>query len=132
MPKASSATEVIVTCPNKTGTLAKVSSTLAEARVNMDACCCYTEDGTTCNLHVVTTDPSKTLDLCKKSGWTAKLNDVVCCELDNTVGTLASATTALSNAGVDIRYCYFTTGNGANTKVYFCTSDNGKAQKSLG
>jgi hypothetical protein len=132
MPKACSAKEVIVTCPNKVGTLAKVASTLAEAKLNIDACCCYSEDGTACNLHFVTTDPSRTLDLCKKSGWTAKINEVVCCELNNTVGTLASATTALSAAGVDLRYCYFTTGNGSATRAYFCTSDNVKAQKTLG
>lgn len=132
MAKTTRATEVIVTCPNKAGTLAKVATTLAEAKQNIDACCCYTEDGATCNLHFVTTDPTKTVDLCKKSGWTAKTNDVVCCELSNTVGTLASTTTALANAGVDLRYCYFTTGNGAATCVYFCTSDNAKALKALG
>ncbi len=131
MPRTTAAKEVIVTCPNKVGTLSKVSSTLAEAKINIDACCCYSEDGITCNLHFITANPSKTLELCNKSGWTAKTNDVVCCELNNTVGTLASATTALSTAGVDLRYCYFTTGNGTATRVYLCTSDNAKALKVL-
>jgi hypothetical protein len=132
MPKATPVKEVIVTCPNKVGALSKVASALAEARVNVDACCCYSEGGATCNLHFVTPDPTKTLDLCNKSGWTAKVNDVVCCELNNTVGTLASATTALATAGVDIQYCYCSTGNGSATKVYLCTADNDKALKTLG
>lgn len=133
MPKTTSAKEIIVTCPNKPGTLARVASALAEAKQNIDACCCYAEaEGGNCNLHVVTADPAKTLDLCKKSGWSAKTNDVVCCELANTPGTLATTCNTLAGAGVDIQYCYFTTGNGGNTRVYFCTGDNAKAAKVLG
>lgn len=132
MPKATPAKEVVVACPNKVGALSKVASTLAEAKVNVDACCCYSEGGTTCNLHFVTSDLTKALDLCKKSGWTVKINDVVCCELNNEVGTLATATASLATAGVDIQYCYLTTGNGSGAKVYLCTSDNGKAIKALG
>lgn len=132
MPKATAVKEVVVTCSNKVGTLAKVASTLAEARINIDACCCCDEGGSMCNLRFVTTDPTKALDLCEKSGWTVKTNDVVCCEIDDAVGTLASATTKLSTAGVDIQNCYVTTGNGAAIKVYLCTSDNNKAVKVLG
>lgn len=131
MPKATPVKEVVVTCLNKVGALAKVASTLAEAKLNIDACCCYSEGGTTCSLHVVTADTAKTIDLCNKSGWTTKTNDVVCCELSNTVGALASATTALATAGVDVQYCYLSTGNGSVTKLYASTSDNGKAVKVL-
>lgn len=132
MPKTTLTKEVIVTCPNKVGTLSKVATALAEAKVNIDGCCCYTEDGQTCNFHLVTSDPAKATDLCKKAGWTCETREVLCCELTNKTGTLADAATKLGTAGVDIRYCYATTGNGATTKVFFCTKDNTKAVKVLG
>ena len=132
MSKTTITKEVIVTCPNKTGTLGKATTTLAEGKVNIDACCCYTMDGNTCNFHLVTTDTGKTTDLCKKGGWTCKENTVVCCELNNKVGALAETTTKLAQAGVDIEYCYVSTGNGSTTRAYFCTKDNNKACKTLG
>jgi hypothetical protein len=132
MAKTTLCKEVIVTCPNKVGTLAKVTTALAEAKVNVDACCCYTQDGTTCNFHLVTSDTAKTTDLCKKAGWTCKENAVVCCELNNKPGTLADAANKLAQAGVDTEYCWATTGNGSTTKVFFCTKDNNKAAKVLG
>lgn len=132
MPKTTLTKEVIVTCPNKVGTLAKVATAFAEAKVNVEACCCYTQDNTTCNLHFITSDPTKTTEACKKSGWTCKTNEVVCCELPNKVGTLADATTKLATAGVDTEYCYCSTGNGSTTKIFFATKDNNKAVKVLG
>lgn len=132
MPKTTLTKEVIVKCPNKVGTLSKVATALAEAKINIDGCCCYSEDGVTCNLHLVTPEANKTLELCKKSGWTCETSEVVCCELNNKAGTLADAATKISGAGVDIRYCYATTGNGATAKVFFCTKENTKAAKVLG
>ena len=132
MPRTSLTKEVIITVPNKVGTFAKVTSTLAEGRVNIEACCCYTQDGNTANLHFVNADPAKTSELFKKGGWIPKENPIVCCELNNQVGTLAEAANKLGQAGVDIEYCYTSTGNGNTTKVFFATKDNNKAVKTLG
>lgn len=131
MAKATLTKEVIVTCPNKIGTMGKVTTAFAEAKINIEACCCYTMEGT-CNFHFVTADVAKTADVCKKSGWACKENLVVCCELTNKVGTLAETTTKLAQAGVDIDYCYCSTGNGTTTKTYFSTKDNNKCLKTLG
>lgn len=132
MSKTTLTKEVIVTRSNEVGTLAKVATTFAEGKVNVEACCCYTQDDKTCNFHFVTSDPDKTMNLLRKTGWTHKENPILCVELSNKVGTLADTATKLGNAGVDIDYCYCSTGPGPTTKVFFSTKDNNKALKALG
>lgn len=130
MAKTKLMKEVVLTCPNQVGALAKVTSALTESQVNIEACCCYTMDKTA-NFHIVTADAAKTMGVCKKAGWDCKESPVVCCELTNKVGTLAETTKKLSQAGVDIDYCYTSTGDGSMTKVILATKDNNKAVKVL-
>lgn len=132
MSKTTLMKEVIVTAANKVGSLSKVITAFAESKVNIEGCCCYVQDKQWANLHFVTSDPGKTESVCKNNGWTWKENPIVCCELSNKVGTLAEATHKLAEAGVDIQYCYTSTGNGAVTKVFFSTNDDNKAAQTLG
>lgn len=130
MSKTNLTKEVVLTCPNKPGTLAKITSALAKGNINIEACCCYAMENEA-YFHIVTPDSKKTMELCKKSGWGAKESEVVCTELTNKVGSLAEASNKLAEASIDIDYCYTSTGNGSTTKVILATKDNPKTLKVL-
>jgi len=124
--------ELMVTTKNETGALTKVLASLAEAKVNVWAFCGWTE-GDNANFVMLTDNNTKALELWNTAGYTARENEVVVFELDNTPGTLWNATQKLTTAGVDCNYMYVSTyGDYKNARVILGTKDNAKALETLG
>lgn len=127
MGKATNTTEVVVTCPNEIGALAKCTLPLKQNNINVECFCCYPE-GNIAKFHFVTNNNTQAKEAWKKAGYTVTENPAVCWTTDNTPGGLTKATSALAEKKIDITYCYCATPPGNKTaSVVFCTNNNATA-----
>jgi len=127
MTRIFKANEIIVKSEDKPGLLAQVTGPIAEARVNLNAVCAYRWEGKA-QLHMLTSDNGKALEGLKKAGFTTEDHEVIVLETENEAGTLFRAAQQLSQAGVDLDYCYATSGNQPGTTwIVFSTDTVEKA-----
>ena len=122
--------EIMVETGNKVGTLARVTAPLKEAGVNIQAMCGWGEGEKGC-IMLVTNNNAKGLEALKKAGFQGKENEVVLVEIEHRVGSLAEAAQKLSEAGVNINYCYVSATQTPALAVV-STADNKKAVAALG
>jgi hypothetical protein len=120
MTRVFKATELIVTCEDQPGALARVTAPLAEARINVNAICAYRMEGKA-SVHFLTSDNGSAKEHLNKAGLTTTENDVVVLETENEAGTLFRAAQQLAKANVDLDYCYATTGTCGSTWIVFAT-----------
>jgi hypothetical protein len=116
---------------NKPGVLAAVTGALAKAGVNLNALALM-DSGEHGALRVVTDDPDKTRAVLAKTHdrWTE--TEVLVTELDNQPGSFARLAAALTDAGVNITYAYFSgEPHGGKTTTVIKTADIQKAQAVL-
>lgn len=126
MTRLFKATELKVMAENKVGTLARVTAPIAEARVNINACCAYAS-GNNAEFLFITADNTKTKENLIRAGFKVTERDVVVVETSNEAGTLFRAAQQLALAGVDLDYCYSTAGSSGNTWIVFATPTIEKA-----
>jgi len=126
MPRLFKAREFKVVTDNKVGTLARVTAPIAEARVNISACNCYAS-GDKAEFLFITDDNAKAMEHLTRAGFKASEREVIVVETANEAGTLFRAAQQLSQAGVDLDYCYATAGSQGNTWVVFATKTIEKA-----
>lgn len=120
--------ELQVEAPDKPGTLAKITTPIAEAKINLNACCAYRyESEKKAFFHLLTDNNDKATEALKKAGYKVKVTDVVIVETKNEAGSLNKAAHQLSEAGVDLDYCYATAGNTGNTWIVLATKQIEKA-----
>lgn len=72
--------EVVVTAPNEVGVLARVSTILAEARINIQAICAYEIDDHA-HLRVVTDNSERAVEVLGENGFKASEHDVLMYEV---------------------------------------------------
>jgi hypothetical protein len=131
MTKARKVTEVTVTTENTPGTLGKVTTTLSKAGINVENFCAYCmENKGYCTF--VCTDTETATTTLKGAGFDVTTKDAVWVTTDQKVGTLCEISTQLGEAGINIDYCYGTTGNGNTDTSVFITDNNDKAVTTLG
>lgn len=128
--KASKVSELIVTTPNIVGTLGKVFKLIAEAGVNISAFCAYVQDDKGIFL-LMTDDNAKAGGVLEDAGYETSSDEVVSVQVESQVGTGAEIGTKLGEAGIDIRYCYATTGESGESVAIFQTADNDRAVEVL-
>jgi hypothetical protein len=128
--RVSKVSELIVTTPNVVGTMAKVFKLISEAGVNVPAFCAYVQDDKGVFL-LVTDDNPKVGSVLSDAGYETRSDGVVCIQVESRVGTGAEIGTKLGDAGIDIRYCYATTGESGESFAIFQTADNDKAVEVL-
>jgi len=130
MTRVFQATELIVETPNEVGMLSRVTTPIAEARINLNACCAISE-GKKGYFHLLTSDNTKAIEALKKVGFAAKQKNVVVVETANEVGSLAKAASQLAAANVNVDYCYATAGNEGKTWIVFGTEFVEKALNAI-
>ncbi len=127
---ASKVAELIVTTPNIVGTMGKVFKLIAEAGVNVSAFCAYVQDDKGIFL-LVTDDNAKASGVLEDAGYETRSDEVMSIRVESQVGTGAEIGTKLGDAGIDIRYCFATTGESGESVAVFQTTDNDKAVEIL-
>lgn len=122
--------EFVVRIPNERGTLAKVLTPLAEARINL-RCIDLTPSANEGLVRFCADDEKRVLDILRENDFTFWQQEVVSVELSNEPGNVAQVATRLAQNNIDIRALYASTGTGANTTLYLWTNDNQKAVDTL-
>jgi hypothetical protein len=120
MPRVFTMKELIITCEDKQGQLARVTAPIAEARVNVNAICAYRE-GEKVVFRFLTEDNARASASLHKAGFTTEEREVVVVETTNEAGTLFRAAQQLALAGVDLDSCYATAGSKGNSWIVFST-----------
>jgi len=116
---------------NRPGMLARVCDALAEAKVNIHAISTSdTVDHTV--IRMIVNDPPKALRVFEEHGTLVVEDDVVVIEGDNKTGSLARIAHRLTEAKVNIEYCYCATSPSAKKGLLVLrTSNSHKALKAL-
>lgn len=131
MARASKVKEIIATTPNKVGMLAEVSSAIASAGVNILAICAYNMEGKA-KFMMLTSDNSKAMNALKDKKISAQEVDAISVSLSNKVGAASELADRLAKAGVDLDYCYGSTGNGSEAVLVLSAKDIDKAIEACG
>jgi hypothetical protein len=126
MAKAAKVKEIMVTTPNKVGMLAEVAGIVSGAGVNILALCAYAMEGKA-NFLMLTSDNAKALGALKAKKMTVEEVPAVSVTLANKVGAAKELADKIAKAGVDISYCYGSTGNGSEALFVFSAKDIDKA-----
>ncbi len=116
-------TELKVTTDDKPGTLARVTAPIAEARININAICAWRENRKAV-FRILTENTDTAKEHLAKAGFKPEQHDVIVLETTNEAGTLYRASQQLSIAGVDLDFCYSTSGTTGNTWIVFGTQPN--------
>ena len=123
--------ELSFVLPNKPGTLGKVATALAAAKINLLAI--DAAGGLEHNIvRLVPDNAGRALSILKKHKLDVGVGSVLCFKLADKSGSIARLTTALGKASINIEYLYATGGHvGDQALVVLRTSDNRKAQQVL-
>ncbi len=130
MTRVFKALEITVNTADDVGLLARLTSPIAEARVNVNACCA-TAEKKNATFRFLTSDNAKAMAALAKAGFKAQEREVVVVETTNETGTLAKAASQLAEAKVNLDSCYATAGSQGNTWIVFETSAIEKALNAI-
>ena len=131
MAKASKIKEIVATTPNKVGMLAEITNAISDAGVNIIAISAQSM-GDKAKFMIVTEDNQKALKALKDKKLGAQESDAVSVSMSNKVGAARELANKLSKAGIDLDYCYGSTGNGSEALFIFSTKDINKALEICG
>ena len=131
MAKVTKVNQLMVETTDEVGMMAKLCSAISDAGVNIKAICACAREGKG-RFMLLTEDNSKAEQALKSGGFTASQEEVVAIELENEMGAAKKMTQKLADAGVNLKYCYGSTGNGTMALLVFNSNDNEKALKALG
>jgi len=130
MAKATKVNQLMVETPDEVGMMAKVCSAISDAGVNIKAISAYVKEGKGYFM-LLTEDNAKAEQALKSAGLTATQEEAVAIELENEAGAAKRMTQKLADAGVNLKYCYGSTGNGTMALLILSSNDNEKALKTL-
>lgn len=130
MDRVKQVNELQVVTPNEPGILGRVLGTLANAGVNLQALCAYSEDKKGTFL-LLTSNNKKAEKALKALGYEVKENPVVTVEIEDRIGAGAEVGALLGNAVIDVHYCYGSSIGAGKALLVFSTSDNEKALETL-
>lgn len=131
MAKAKQIKEIAAVTPNKAGMLAEVTNAIASAGVNIIALNAYSM-GDKAKFLVVTDNNEKAMKVLKNKKFEVKEDDVLSVALSNKVGAVKELADKLQKSGVDLDYCYGSTGDGQESLLVFSTKDIKRALEVCG
>lgn len=131
MAKATKVNHLIVETPDEVGMMAKVCSAISDAGVNIKAISAYVKEGKG-QFMLLTDDNSKAEQALKSAGFSVSQEEAVAVELENELGAAKRMAKKLADAGVNLKYCYGSTGDGKMALLVFNSNDNEKAIRTLG
>lgn len=124
--------QVSIFIENETGKLTKMTHTLAEAGVDLNAAT-IAETGEYGILRCIVQDPDHAVEVLKKGGFMASVSDALAVAIDNKPGGLHFVLKLLSDAGVGVKYLYSTIQSVKGEAVIVMkVSDQSKAEDILG
>jgi hypothetical protein len=123
--------EVTAYLENKPGRLAKICSTLAHAKINIQALAVMQQSERSV-LRLVTADPVETRQVLTSLGTESEVCEVLSVELENRPGALSRVLETLAEEHINIEYAYVAPGAAQGRCLgIFHTSNPKKAQKVL-
>jgi len=128
MAKASKAKQINLTLPNEVGTLAKVGSVIAGAKVNINAICAW-GDKENAYFYMVVDRHIKAKNALTKAKFKVTDEDVILVEMPNRPGEMQKVAEKMAGAGIDISYNYGSAGSGRTSFCVFKTDNDKKAIK---
>jgi hypothetical protein len=128
MAKAKKSKQLSFTMPNRVGLLSEISTTIANAKVNINAICAY-EMEDKAYFVLITDKNAKAKRALGPWGIEIKEEDVVAVEMPNRAGELLKVAKKVADAGINIKYMYGTAGAGKSSICVFKTADDKKAIK---
>ena len=131
MAKATKVKEIVATTPNKVGMLAEITNAISDAGVNILAISAHSM-GDKAKFCIITEDNQKAMEALKRKKLSAIESDAVSVSLSNKVGAAKELANKLAKAGIDLDYCYGSTGNGSEALLIFSTKDINKALELCG
>jgi hypothetical protein len=117
--------EVTARLENKPGRLAKICSSLAQEKVDIQAISVMETDGPSV-LRFVTTDLDATKKVLTALGTEYKITDVIAAQIDNRTGALAGALEKLAEEHINIEYAYVSTASSQGKAVGILHTTNTK------
>ena len=127
VPVARLGKQLIVKTPNKVGTLAAVSNTMAAEGINI-LCLGAVEQGNEGHFWIVTDNNTTGAERLKSKGYTVQEKDVVLVEIGSEAGTLAPVAKVIGDCPINVHNCFFTTPKGSgNVLIVLTTENNPKA-----
>lgn len=131
MAKATKVKEIVATTPNKVGMLAEITNAISDAGVNILAISAHSM-GDKAKFYIITENNQKAMEALKRKKLSAIESDAVSVSLSNKVGAAKELANKLAKAGIDLDYCYGSTGNGSEALLIFSTKDINKALELCG
>lgn len=131
MANAAKIKEIVATTPNKVGMLADITNAISDAGVNILAISAHSM-GDKAKFLIVTEDNQKAIKALKDKKLDAIESDAISVSLSNKIGAAKELANKLAKAGVDLNYCYGSTGNGSEALFIFSTKDINKALEICG
>lgn len=126
MAKAKISKQLSFALANRVGLLSKVSTALADAKVNINAICAYAM-GEKAYFMLITDKNAQAKKALSKLKRKFEEEDVVSVEMPNRAGELQKVAKKIADAEIDIIYMYGTTGVGKSAICVFKTIDDKKA-----
>src|SRR4030042_3663026 len=128
MAKAKKSKQLSFAMSNKAGLLSEISTTIASAKVNINAICAYEMEDKA--YFMLSTDSNtKAKKALAPLGIEIKEEDVVAVEMPNKVAELQKVAKRIAGAGINIIYMYGTAGTSKSSICVFKTADDKKAIK---
>lgn len=124
--------QISIFLEDKTGSLERVTSILAQHGISMSAFC--VADATDYGiLRMVVSSPETAVEVLRANNLSANTTDVVCIKMNNVAGALNGALKVLSANGISIDYMYAFTNNAASDDALAVihSSDAAKAAEVL-
>lgn len=128
MAKATKAKQINLTLPNKVGTLAKVSSAIAGAKVNLNAICAWGGEKKA-YFFIIAERHMKAKNALTKARFKVTDEDVILVEMPNKPGEMWKVAQKIADAGINILYAYGSAGSGRTSFCVFKTENDRKAIK---
>ena len=126
-------TQLVLSLESKPGVLARVSSTLAQAGVNITAICAAEATGGRGKIRLLVDNPTRAAEAFKAAKLRAGQEEALALILDNRPGALAEVAEKLARARVNIKCAYATSGAGSGpATVVLSVSNAAKAEAALG
>ena len=131
MAKAKKVKQLSFMMRDRAGLLSEITTTLASAKVNINAICAYGMQGEANFMFTPDSMAKAKKALAKLGVVELKENDVFAVEMTNKPGELQKVAKKIADAGINIIYMYGTTTAGRSATCVFATSDDAQAIKTI-
>lgn len=123
--------EILLTLPNRPGTLAKVARILAQERINVAAISVDSAAGKG-RVRLVVSDPARATSLLTRAGYDVELREMLAVRLEDRAGSFLRVLDALDRARINIQsVAILVAREGNQPLVALAASDLGRARKVL-